>query len=213
MGKLDLLTVDNCALLLIDFQPATTIDSNSVDRTLLTNNVIGLAKAAKVYQIPVVLTTIDTAIAGPFYPAVQQLFPNHPIIDRHDTNAWADPHFRDAVIATGKKKVVLAGLWTEVCVAFTALSMLNDGYEVYFVEDACAGVSESAHRMGIERMIQAGAIPLTWFQVLAELNRTAQTSPELLQGVGDVVFSAQQLIANRYMYGLHLAPEKLGQAH
>ncbi|GGZ03357.1 hydrolase [Streptomyces poonensis] len=168
----DLLTPDNCAVLFVDHQPQMFFGTGSGDRTAIINATVGLAKAARAFDVPVVLSTVAAeSFSGPIMPQLADVFPDQKIIDRTSMNAWEDTAFVDAVKATGRKKLVLAGLWTEVCVVLPTLSALAQGYEVYVVTDASGGVSPQAHEHAVQRMIQAGAVPVTWVQVLLELQR------------------------------------------
>ncbi len=167
-----LLTPDNCMLLLIDHQPQMAFAVHSMDGQTLVNNVTGLAKSARVFGIPTILTTVAAeSFSGPIFPPIQRVFPNHKPIDRTTMNAWEDPEVVDVVRKTARKKIVMAALWTEVCLATAALSALDDGYEVYIVIDASGGVTVEAHETAIQRMVQAGAVPVTWLQVLLEWQR------------------------------------------
>ena len=167
-----LLSATNSALLLIDFQPQMVFGVQSVDRQTLINNVVALAKSAKVFNVPTVLTTVFAEnFSGKFIPEVQAVFPDVKPIDRTWINAWEDDNFQRAVQDTGRKKLVMAALWTEICLTHPALCALADGYEVFCVVDASGGSSAVAHDMGVQRMIQAGAIPVTWAQVMSEWQR------------------------------------------
>lgn len=167
-----LLTPQNCALVLIDHQPQMAFATHSIDGQTLVNNVTGLAKSAKVFNVPTILTTVAAkTFSGPLFPAIQAVFPNTKPIDRTTMNAWEDANVVDAVKKIGRKKLVIAALWTEVCLATAALSAIDDDYEVYIVTDASGGVTAEAHERAIQRMIQAGAIPVTWLQVLLEWQR------------------------------------------
>ena len=167
-----LLTPDNCAVILIDHQPQMTFGVQSIDRHLLINNTLGLAKAAKIFNVPAVLTTVAAkSFSGELWPDLQQVFPDVKPIDRTTMNAWEDPNFVAVVKATQRRKLVMAALWTEVCLAFPALDALQEGYEVYAVVDASGGTSQTAHEMAIQRIVQAGAVPVTWQQVLLEFQR------------------------------------------
>lgn len=167
-----LLTPDNCVLLLIDHQPQMAFATHSIDGQTLVNNVTGLAKSAKVFGVPTILTTVAAkSFSGPIFPSVQAVFPALKPIDRTTMNAWEDKNVVAAVRKTGRKKIVVAALWTEVCLATAALSALDDDFEVYIVTDASGGVSLEAHETAILRMIQAGAVPMTWLQVLLEWQR------------------------------------------
>lgn len=167
-----LLTPDNCTLILIDHQPQMAFSVQSIDRQALLNNVVGLAKSAKVFDVPTILTTIAAkSFSGELFPEVQAIFPDQQPIDRHNINAWDDAALRDAVRQAGRPKVVIAALWTEVCLAMPVIDMLQDGYEVYVVADACGGTTWEAHERAMQRCIQAGAVPMTWLAVLLELQR------------------------------------------
>lgn len=167
-----LLAADNCALLLIDFQPTSFLTVESIDRQTLINNVVGITKTAKLFRLPVIMTTVAAAkLSGPQLPELGQVFPEIEAIDRTGNNPWEDERVIAAVEATGRRKLLVAGLWTENCVVLPVLSALADGYEVYVVADACGGVSRMAHDLAIERMIQAGAVPVTWQAVMLELQR------------------------------------------
>ncbi|MFE5092564.1 hydrolase [Streptomyces sp. NPDC056638] len=168
----DLLTPDNCAVLFVDHQPQMFFGTGSGDRTAIINSTVGLAKAARVFDVPVVLSTVAAeSFSGPILPQLADVFPDQKIIDRTSMNAWEDEAFVQAVKATGRKKLVIAGLWTEVCVVLPTLSAIAQGYEVYVVTDASGGVSPQAHEHAVQRMIQGGAIPVTWVQTLLELQR------------------------------------------
>ena len=170
-GK-SLLTPTNHVLILIDHQPQMAFATKSIDIVELRNNVTGLAKAAKVFGVPTILTTVaEKSFSGPLFPEVQAVFPDQKPIDRTTMNTWEDERISKAVNQTGKKKVVIAALWTEVCGVGPALSARDQGFDVYFVTDASGGVSEEAHAMAIERMVQAGAHPITWLQYMLELQR------------------------------------------
>jgi len=167
-----LLTPDNCAVMLIDHQPQMFFGVQSIDRQLLINNVLGLSKAARVFKVPTVLTTIAAkTFSGLLLPELQAAFPGREPIDRTTMNAWEDKNVLAAVERTGRRKLVMAALWTEVCLAFPALCALDDGFEVYIVVDASGATTVEAHETAIQRMVQAGAIPVTWLQVLLEFQR------------------------------------------
>ncbi len=167
-----LLTPQNCAVIFIDHQPQMVFGVLSIDRQTLVNNVVGLARAAKTFEVPTVLTTVAAQeFSGPIIPQLGEVFPDHTPIDRSTVNAWEDEKLVAAVKATGRKKLVMAGLWTEVCLAFPVLCALAEGYEVYAVADASGGVSTEVHQMAMQRMIQAGATPVTWMQVMLEFQR------------------------------------------
>jgi len=167
-----LLTPQDSAVLLIDHQPQMAFATRSIDVVELRNNVTGLAKAAKIFGVPTILTTVaEKTFSGPIFPEIQAVFPDQKPIDRTTMNAWEDKRFYDAVKQTGRKKLVMASLWTEVCLVEPVLSALDEGFEVYIVTDASGGVSRDAHAMAVQRMIQAGATPVTWLQVMLEYQR------------------------------------------
>lgn len=167
-----LLSPQNSVLLLIDHQPQMAFATHSIDIVTLRNNVTGLAKAAKVFAVPTVLTTVaEKSFSGPIFPELQAVFPDLKPIDRTTMNTWEDQRVVDVVRKTGRKKLIIAALWTEVCGVGPALSAIDEGYEVYFVTDASGGVSKEAHDMAVQRMVQAGATPVTWLQVMLEYQR------------------------------------------
>ncbi|GAB7184662.1 YcaC related amidohydrolases [Kitasatospora sp. Ki12] len=168
----DLLTPDNAVVLFVDHQPQMFFGTGSGDRTAIINATVGLAKAARAFDVPAVLTTVAAeSFSGPLLPQLAAVFPKAEILDRTSMNAWEDEAVVEAVKATGRGKVVIAGLWTEVCLVLPVLSMIDQGYEVYVVTDASGGVSPQAHEHAVQRMTQAGAVPVTWVQVLLELQR------------------------------------------
>jgi len=167
-----LLTPENCTVIFIDHQPQMTFGVMSIDRQLLMNNVIGLAKAAKIFKVPVILTTVETkGFSGYMWPQILEHFPDQQPIERTSMNSWEDKKFVAEVERIGRKKLVMAALWTEVCLAFPAIQAIEAGYEVYAVDDASGGTSEVAHRCAMQRIVQAGAVPVTWQQVLLEFQR------------------------------------------
>ncbi|MDR6840099.1 hydrolase [Pseudoxanthomonas sacheonensis] len=166
-----LLSPENCVLVLIDHQPFQFANLHSHEPTMVVNNVVGLAKAAKVFSVPTILTTVLEERGGLLIKALQDVFPEQKPINRTFINTWEDQRVVDAVKATGRKKVVMAALWTEICLAMPVIQALGEGWEVYIVTDASGGVSAEAHDMGVRRMVQAGAIPMTWMAVAAELQR------------------------------------------
>ena len=171
--RLELLTPLNCQLIFIDHQPQMAFGVQSIDRQVLKNNVVALAKSAHAFAVPTIITTVETlGFSGHAYPELLAVFPEHSILERSSMNAWDDRKVRDALAATGKKKVIVSGLWTEVCNNTFALSaMLEGGYEIYMVEDASGGTSKAAHDYAMQRMIQVGVVPVTWQQVLLEWQR------------------------------------------
>jgi nicotinamidase-related amidase len=172
MSSLEMLSPQNCAIALIDFQPAMYQGVQSHDRLVTFNNVQVLAKASKLFKIPMVLSTVGArAFAGLFMPEITGLFPETPVIDRSSMNAWLDENFRAAIRAVGRKKLVIAGLWTEACVAFPTLDLLKEDFEIYVVADACGDLSVEAHNRSMDRLTQAGAIPITTWQYVFELQQ------------------------------------------
>jgi nicotinamidase-related amidase len=172
MPNLEMLSPQNSAVALIDYQPAMYQGVQSHDRLVTFNNVQILAKAAKLFRIPTVLSTVAAnSFSGLFMPEVTGLFPDHKVIDRTSMNSWLDVNFREAVHASGRKKIVIAGLWTEACVLFPTLDMIKEGFEVYISADACGDVSVEAHERAMGRAVQAGAVPITSLQYVFELQQ------------------------------------------
>jgi nicotinamidase-related amidase len=171
--KLEVLTPHNSQLIIIDHQPQMAFGVQSIDRQTLKNNVVGLAKAAKAFGIPTVITTVESeSFSGKTYPEILDVFPGHTILERTSMNSWDDQKVRDALAANGRKKIIVAGLWTEVCnTTFALCAMLEGDYEIYMVADASGGTSKDAHDFAMQRMVQAGVVPVTWQQVLLEWQR------------------------------------------
>lgn len=172
MSQLKLLDAKDIVLTLVDFQPATFFGVESHDRLSIIHNTAILAKTAKLFEVPTVISTIakDT-FAGPNLREIDEVFPNEKIIDRTSINAWIDADFRKAITSTKRKRVVIAGLWTEACVLFPTIEMLAAGFEVFVATDACGDVSKEAHERAVTRMVQAGAVPITSLQFLCELQQ------------------------------------------
>ena len=167
-----LLTPDNCVVTMIDLQPQMLFGVGNFDRQSIINNNVALAKATRVFNVPVVLSTVETkSFSGNTWPQVLAALGNPTPIERTSMNAWDDDNFVGAVRKTGKKKIVLTGLWTETCVALPTVQALHDGYEVYVVEDCCGDVSQLAHDNAMKRVIQAGAKPVTSLSFMLELQR------------------------------------------
>lgn len=178
MGRLNkrsekgLLTPDNCVLAMIDLQPQMLFGVGNFDRQSVVDKNVVIAKSARVFEVPTIISTVATKnFSGHLWPQVAAVFPDHVPIERTTMNAWEDPSFVGAVERTGRKKMVLAGLWTETCVALACIQAIYDGYEVYVVEDCCGDISELAHENAMKRVIQAGAIPVTALSVLLEWQR------------------------------------------
>jgi nicotinamidase-related amidase len=172
MSKLELLNPQNSAVVFIDFQPQMVFGVASIDRQTLFNNVLLLAKAASTFKVPTVLTTVESkGFSGNMWPQLLDIFPDQQPVERSSMNSWEDSKFVAAVKATGRKKLIMAALWTEVCLAFPALEAMKAGFEVYAVEDASGGTSVAAHNAAMRRIEQAGAVPMTALQVLLEYQR------------------------------------------
>jgi nicotinamidase-related amidase len=189
----DLLTPQNAALVIIDFQPVQVSSIVTMEKRLLIANVVNLAKTARLYGLPVVLTTVNvaTGLNTPTITPITDVLPGVTPIDRTAINAWEDEDFVTAIKATGRRKLIMVALWTEVCLAFPALDALREGFDVFAVVDAVGGTSQLAHQAGIDRVIQAGGKPVSWIQVACELQRdwnraaTAQGFAEIvLRSVG-----------------------------
>jgi nicotinamidase-related amidase len=167
-----LLTPDNCVVAIIDLQPQMLFGVANFDRQTIINNNVALSKAAKVFEVPVVLSTVETkSFSGNMWPQIQAIFPNQTPIERTSMNSWDDKNFVGAIEKSGKKKIVLSGLWTETCVALPTVQAIQDGYEIYVVEDCCGDVSQLSHDNAMKRVIQAGAKPVTALSVMLEWQR------------------------------------------
>jgi nicotinamidase-related amidase len=168
-----LLTPQNTAFLIIDYQPSQLAGVGSMDRDLLLKNAVSTVRTVKTFEIPVVHSTINVATGRgqPTLPELAELLTDDKPLDRTTTNSWEDIEFLQAVHATGRRKLILCALWTEICMAFTALDALREGYEVYPVVDAIGGTSAEAHRAGLDRVLQAGGQPISWVSLAVELQR------------------------------------------
>jgi nicotinamidase-related amidase len=171
IGLDTMITPDNCALILIDHQPFQVAGVKNIDVSLMVNNVVALAKTAKAFGVPTLLTSVIKDRGGNILKPLADVFPEQTPIDRTFINTWEDEKCVAWARETGRKKLVFAALWTEVCLAFPVIHALGDGYEVYFVTDASGGTSQEAHEMGIARMVQAGAVPMTTIVFMSELQR------------------------------------------
>jgi nicotinamidase-related amidase len=182
-----LLTPDNCVVTLIDLQPQMLFGVANFDRQAIINNNVALSKAARVFDMPVVLSTVETkGFSGNMWPQIQAIFPKQTPIERSTMNAWDDERFVAAVKKSGRKKIVLAGLWTETCVTLPTIQALHDGYEIYVVEDCCGDVSQLAHDNAMKRVVQAGAKPVTALSVMLEWQRD-WAHKDTYDGVMDIV--------------------------
>src|SRR5580700_10242211 len=167
-----LLTPDNCVVALIDHQPQMLFGVSNFDRQGIINNVVALSKAARVFDLPVVLSTVETkSFSGNIWPQIQAVFPKQVPIERSSMNSWDDRNFVAAIEKTGKKKIVVAGLWTETCIALPTIQAIHDGYEIYVAEDCCGDVSQLNHDNAMRRVVQAGAKPVTALSTLLEWQR------------------------------------------
>jgi nicotinamidase-related amidase len=182
-----LLTPENSALIVIDYQPSQLAAVISMDRELLTRNIVSVARLAKLlYKLPIVLSTVNVVANNqpPTLTELRQVLSDLEEIDRTQINSWEDIEFRRAVEATGRKKLIMTALWTEVCLAYPSLDAIREGFEVFPVIDAVGGTSLEAHRAGLERIVQAGAHPISWVSLACELQRDwarLETVPEVVE--------------------------------
>jgi nicotinamidase-related amidase len=186
-GLESLLRPEDSVLVLIDHQPYQLANLNSHDPQMVVNNTTGLAKAAKVFGVPTILTSVIAARGGLLFPSITDVFPDQEVIDRTFINTWEDKKVVDAVKATGRKQLIIAGLWTEICVAMPAIQALGEGWDVTVVTDASGGTSVEAHQVAIQRMIAAGANMMTWVAVAAEWQRDwarAESAEKLNKVIG-----------------------------
>ncbi|HEX9015744.1 MAG TPA: isochorismatase family protein [Chloroflexota bacterium] len=191
-----LLTPQNSALVVIDYQPFQIEVVGSMDRDLLVQNIVSVARTATTYGLPIVLSTVGVIANGrePTIPELKEVLADSSEIDRTTINAWEDVEFRQAVEATGRKKLIMTALWTEMCLAFPSLDALQAGYEVYPVVDAVAGTSPEAHRAGLERIVQAGGQPISWVGLAGELLRDWARRDTVAEVV-DIVLTSRLLKA------------------
>ena len=187
-----LLTPQNSALIVIDYQPSQLAAVASMDHDLLTRNIVSVARLAKTYHLPIVLSTVNVVANGqpPTLPELREVLSDNEELDRTQINSWEDVEFRGAVEETGRKKLIMTALWTEVCLAFPTLDAIREGYEVFPVVDAVGGTSPEAHRAGLERIVQAGAQPISWVSLACELQRDwarVETVPDVV----DIVLTSR----------------------
>ncbi|OHV17861.1 hydrolase [Methylorubrum extorquens] len=204
-GLDSLLRPEDSALVLIDHQPYQLTNLNSHDPHMVVNNTTALAKSAKVFGVPTILTSVIAERGGVIFPQVTDVFPGQEVIDRTFINTWEDEKVMDAVKATGRKQLIIAGLWTEICVAMPAIQAAGEGWDVTVITDASGGVSVEAHEVAIQRMIRAGVNMMTWLALAAEWQRdwarldTAVGLTEVLKqhaaGSGIAYLWEQQLLA------------------
>lgn len=215
--KLEVLTPQNSQLIIIDHQPQMAFGVQSMDRQAMKNNVVGLAKAAKIFNIPTTITTVESeSFSGYTYPELLDVFPAAKTLERTSMNSWDDQKVRDALKANGRNKVIVAGLWTEVCnTTFALCAMLEGNYEIYMVADASGGTSKEAHDYAMQRMVQAGAVPVTWQQVLLEWQRDwahRDTYDEVMKLVKE--HSGAYGMGVDYAYTMvHKAPQRTASTH
>ncbi len=172
-GEDPFLSPTNSALILIDYQPPILMGVRNIDHTDLINNTTGLIKTAVLYDIPIIFSHVAVGLNGydPMIEELRELAPNAVFVDRTNVNAWEEPEFVAAVRATGRQKLIMGGLWTDVCLAYPAIEAENAGYDVYVPEDAVGSITQLSHENGMKRMIAAGVEPITWNVVPAELQR------------------------------------------
>jgi nicotinamidase-related amidase len=207
-----LLRPEDSILVLIDHQPFQFTNLNSHEPTMIINNVVGLAKGAKLFKVPTILTTVLEERGGYLIKGLQDVFPEQKPIDRTFVNTWQDPNVTDIVKKSGRKQLIIAALWTEVCLAMPVIQALGEGYDVFIVTDASGGASVETHDMAVRRMVQAGAVPMTWMAVISEWQRdwareeTAGGVAEVLLehgGATGVAFAWEmQLLATREKSGM-----------
>src|ERR1700739_3582370 len=196
-----LLTPDNAGVAIIDLQPQMLFGVANFDRQSIINNNLVLAKAARVFALPVVLSTVETkTFSGNMWPQIRAIFPNQEPIERSTMNSWDDKNFVAAIEKTGRRKIVLAGLWTETCVALPTVQAIHDNYEVYVVEDCCGDVSQLAHDNAMKRVIQAGAKPVTALSTMLEWQRDWA-----LKGTYDAVMDIVKTHFGAYGVGVEYA--------
>ena len=189
-----LLTPENAALVVIDYQPSQVQAVASVDHEVLVDNIVSVARLARTFDLPVVLSTVNVASGRgrPTIPELKTVLSDSTEIDRTQMNAWEDTEFRRAVEATGRKKLIMTALWTEICLAFPSLDALRAGFEVYPVVDAVGGTSPEAHRAALERIVQAGGQPISWVGLAGELQRDWGRS-ETVADIVDIVLTTRLL--------------------
>ena len=204
-----LLTPEDSVLVLIDHQPFQFANLNSHEPTMVVNNVIGLAKAAKIFNVPTILTTVVEDRGGKLIKGLQAVFPDQKPIDRTFINTWEDARVVDAVKRTGRKKLIMAALWTEICLAMPAIQAAGEGYEVYAVTDASGGVSAEAHEMAVRRMVMAGVVPITWLAVASELQRD-WAREDTAKALGETVLDHAGATGTAFAWELQLLGQKTG---
>ena len=204
-----LLTPAESVLILIDHQPFQFANLHSHEPMMIVNNVIGLAKAAKIFNVPTILTTVVEDRGGKLIKGLQAVFPDQKPIDRTFINSWEDARVVDAVKRTGRKKLIMAALWTEICLAMPAIQAAGEGYEVYAVTDASGGVSAEAHEMAIRRMVMASVVPITWLAVASELQRD-WAREDTAKALGETVLDHAGATGTAFAWELQLLGQKAG---
>ncbi len=182
-----LLQPQDCVALFVDFQAGLAFGVESAARQTVVSNAVALARITQVFKVPVIVSTSATRVySGPLLPPLQAALPGIQPVERRNMNAWEDDKAREAVIATGKKRLIIAGLLTEACVSFPVLSAIRDGFEVFVVADACGGLTEAGHELALRRMEAAGAQVMSWIQVLLEFQRD-WTRKDTYEGARSIV--------------------------
>src|SRR3989440_5906271 len=208
-GLQALLTPDESVLLLIDHQPFQFANLHSHEPTMVVNNVIALAKTAKIFNVPTILTTVLEERGGKLIKGLQDVFPDQKPIDRTFINTWEDSRVVSAVKKTGRKKIIMAALWSEICLAMPAIQAAGEGYEVYAVTDASGGVSAEAHDMAVRRMAMAGVVPITWMAVASELQRD-WAREDTAKALGETVLDHAGATGTAFAWELQLLGQKTG---
>src|SRR5206468_8618629 len=206
-----LLRPEDSILVLIDHQPFQFANLNSHEPTMVVNNVIGLAKAAKIFNVPTILTTVVEDRGGKLIKGLQAVFPDQKPIDRTFINTWEDARVVDAVKRTGRKKLIMAALWTEICLAMPAIQAAGEGYEVYAVTDGPGGVSVEAHEMGVHRMMMAGVVPMNWLAVASEWQRD-WARQDSAKALGERILPHTGATGTAFAWDLQLLGQKTGVA-
>lgn len=211
-SKLEQLTPENSQLIFIDHQPQMAFGVSSIDRQTLKNNTVALARAARLFDIPTTITTVETdSFSGHTYPELLSVFPDTPLLERTSMNSWDDQKVRDALAANGRRKVIVSGLWTGICNNMFALgAMLEGGYEIYLVADASGDTTKETHDLAVQRLAQVGAVPVTTLQTILEWQRD-WARKGTYEGVIDIVREHMGAYGMGVDYAytmVHKAPER-----